>query len=187
MIELLTAMLFVLSYVFWPHGFDLIGWFQFAMWLVFVVGFVALTVYDILWQELPDRIVWPLAALAFVQTVFLVISQQDWRVLLWAVLGVGVISGLFWLLFEISRGKWIGFGDVKLGIVLGLLAGTPFLAMLVIFFASILGTVASIPLLIKTKQTVQLHVPFGPFLIAGLVIIYFFSAAIIDSYTHFLY
>jgi prepilin signal peptidase PulO-like enzyme (type II secretory pathway) len=183
LVELLTAILFVLSYIFWPYGFDAVGWVQFAAWLVFLVGFVALTVYDIRWQELPDRIVWPLAALAVVETVLLAISKHDWHVALWAALGVAVISGLFWLLFEISNGKWIGFGDVKLGIVLGLLAGTPLAAMMVIFFASVLGTLASIPMIIKTKQKLHLHVPFGPFLIAGLVIVYFFGTTILNWYT----
>lgn len=187
LVELLTAVLFALSYVFWPYGSDTTGWMQFGVWLLFLVGFVALTAYDILWQELPDRIVWPLAVLALGQTVFLAVVKQDWHVLLWATLGVVVISGLFWLLFEVSKGRWIGFGDVKLGIVLGLLAGTPVSAMLVIFFASLLGTMASIPMLMKTKQKMQLHVPFGPFLIAGLVIIYFFGPQIIDWYLGLLY
>ena len=187
LVELLTAFLFVLSYIFWPYGFDGVGWVQFTAWLVFLVGFVALTVYDIRWQELPDRIVWTLAGLAVVQTVFLAATKHDWRVLLWSVLGVAVISGLFWLLFEVSKGNWIGFGDVKLGIVLGLMAGTPLAAMLVIFFASVLGTLASLPMLMKTKQKMQLHVPFGPFLIAGLIIVYFFGDTIIHWYTSFLY
>jgi len=187
LVEVLTGALFLLSYVYWPHGFTSLGWVQFGVWLVFLVGFVALTVYDILWQELPDRIVWPLATLAFVQTVLLTVSKQDWHVLLWASLGVVVISGLFWLLFEVSKGKWIGFGDVKLGVVLGLLAGTPLAAMLVIFFASVLGTLASIPMLVKTKQKLQLHVPFGPFLIAGLIIVYFFGSSIISWYQSLMY
>lgn len=185
LVELLTAFLFVLSYVFWPHGLDAVGWVQFAAWLVFLVGFVALTVYDIQWQELPDRIVWPLVALAVVQTTFLSVIKHDWHIVLWSILGVLVISGLFWLLFEVSQGRWIGFGDVKLGIVLGLLAGTPLATMLVIFFASVLGTLASVPMLIKTREKLHMHIPFGPFLIAGLVIVYFFGQTIIDWYSSF--
>lgn len=188
LVELLTAVLFVLSYTFWPYGLDAIGWAQFGAWLIFLVGFVALTVYDIHWQELPDRIVWPLVVLAFAQTVFLMVAKQsDWHVFLWAALGVAVISGLFWLLFEVSKGNWIGFGDVKLGIVLGLLAGTPLAAMLVIFFASVLGTLASVPTLLKAKNKMQLHIPFGPFLISGLVIVYFFGSTIIDWYAGLIY
>lgn len=187
LVELLTATMFGLSYVFWPYGFDGVGWAQFIAWLVFLVGFVALTVYDIRWQELPDRIVWTLAGLAVAQTVFLAATKHDWRVLLWSVLGVAVISGLFWLLFELSKGNWIGFGDVKLGVALGLIAGTPLAAILVIFFASVLGTAASIPMLAKTKHKMQLHVPFGPFLITGLIIVYFFGDVIIRWYSNLIY
>lgn len=187
LVELLTAFLFVLSYIFWPYGFNGVGWVQFTAWLVFLVGFVALTIYDIRWQELPDRIVWPLAVIAGLQMVVLSVVEHDWRVLLWASLGVVVISGLFWLLFELSKGNWIGFGDVKLGVALGLIAGTPLAAILVIFFASVLGTAASIPMLAKTKHKMQLHVPFGPFLIAGLIIVYFFGDVIIRWYSNLIY
>lgn len=186
-VEMFTAVLFVLSYMWWPYGFDTVGWLRLALWLVCVVGFVALIVYDILWQELPDRIVWVLAGLAVAQTVLLALFNHDWHGMLWPILGVGIISGLFWLLFEMSHGNWIGFGDVKLGVALGLLAGTPLAAVLVIFFASVLGTIASIPVLIIKKQTMKLHIPFGPFLIAGLTIVYFFGEAIISWYTGFVY
>lgn len=187
LVELLTAILFGLSYVFWPYGFDVAGWLQFGAWLVFLVGFVALTVYDILWQELPDRVVWPLAVVAAIQTAFLAVVKHDWRILLWSILAVAVISGLFWLLFEISKGNWIGFGDVKLGIVLGLLAGTPLAALLVIFFASVLGTLASIPMLVNAKQKMKLHIPFGPFLIAGLIVVYFLGNTVVEWYSSLIY
>jgi len=186
-VELLTAVLFAMSYIFWPYGFDTIGWVRFGVWLVCLVGFMALTVYDLRWQELPDRIVWPLAALSGIQMTILALEKHDWHILLWSGLAVVVISGLFWLLFEISKGNWIGFGDVKLGIVLGLLAGTPLAAMLVIFFASVLGTIASIPMLITAKQKMNLHIPFGPFLITGLIGVYFFSEAIIRWYSSLIY
>ena len=43
------------------------------------------------------------------------------------------------------KGEWIGGGDVKLGLILGLLAGTPLKAMLMLFIASLIGTLAAVP------------------------------------------
>ncbi len=181
-VELVTGLVFALSYVFWPYGFDAVGIALFAAWLVFVIGFMVLTVYDIRWQELPDEIVWPLNALALLQ-VLLSIHAKDIGILWGGLMAVGVIAGLFWILFEVSKGRWIGFGDVKLGIALGLLAGGPLKALLVLFAASLLGTLVSLPTIIKRHKNLSFQVPFGPFLIAGLAIVYFWGDQIIEWYT----
>ena len=186
-IELFTAAGFVLSYLFWPYGFHLVGIGLFVTWLVFLVGCMALAVYDFRWYELPDAIVWPLVALAFAQTSVYALVTSDVMVLFMAGLAAGVIAGLFWLIYIVSKGRWIGFGDVKLGLVLGLLAGTPLRALLVIFFASCAGTLVSIPMLVRTKHKLSLRIPFGPFLIAGFVAVYFAGNAILAWYFRLLY
>ena len=94
-----------------------------------------------------------------------------------------MIAGTFWLLFQVSAGKWIGGGDVKLAIVLGLLAGTPLKALLVLFFSSVIGTICSLPILLKGKQAMKVQVPFGPFLLAATVVVVLFGTRVIDWYT----
>lgn len=183
LVELVTAGLFAISYLYWPASLDTpLGKLIFALWLVFVVMFVALAVYDLRWFLLPDRVVFPLIGLA-VATVLLVAAQAgDIRVVRDAFAGALVITGTFWLLFQISAGKWIGGGDVKLAVVLGLLAGTPLKALLVLFFSSIIGTICSIPLLLQGKKAMKLKVPYGPFLLAATVIVVLYGQAILDWY-----
>jgi leader peptidase (prepilin peptidase)/N-methyltransferase len=93
------------------------------------------------------------------------------------------MSGLFYALFEISKGKWIGFGDVKLAIVLGLLAGGVVPALLVLFTASLLGSAWSLPLVLRGKANRKSHLPFGPMLILGLVMVVLVGQSIIDWYS----
>lgn len=184
LVELATAGLFALSYSFWPSDIhSVLTGVIFAIWLGFVVMFMALAVYDLRWFLLPNRVVYPLTVLATIEAVLVAIAVHDAGSLLQAVLGALVISGTFWVLFQVSAGNWIGGGDVKLAVVLGLLAGTPLKALLVLFFASVIGTICSIPLLLRGKKAMKLRVPFGPFLLAAAVVVVLFGSSLINWYT----
>lgn len=185
LVELALPALFVVSYLFWPEPLQGSGLFVFILWLVFLVGFTALAVYDLKWFLLPDVVVFPLIGLAVVQVIGrLLFFGGTWQELLGSVLGAVVISGLFYLIFTISKGAWIGFGDVKLAIALGLLAGGALPALLVLFMASLLGTLLSLPLVITGKANRKSHLPFGPMLIAGLIIVVLFGQIMIDWYAN---
>lgn len=188
LVELALPALFVVSYLFWPQPLQGVGLYTFVFWLVFLVGFLALAVYDLKWFLLPDVIVFPLIGLAVVQVLGkLTFFGGGWGELLGSVIGAVVISGLFYLIFEVSKGKWIGFGDVKLAIVLGLLAGGALPALLVLFVASLLGSLLSLPLVLAGKANRKSHLPFGPMLIAGLVVVVLFGQKMIDWYTNLIY
>ncbi|MFZ1812597.1 MAG: prepilin peptidase, partial [Candidatus Saccharimonadales bacterium] len=62
--ELATALLFVISYLAWPYQLATVAdWSLVVLWLVLLVGLVALADYDIRWYLLPDVIVFPLIVL----------------------------------------------------------------------------------------------------------------------------
>jgi leader peptidase (prepilin peptidase) / N-methyltransferase len=181
-VELLTGVLFVVSYLAWPLAMHGVGLFQFVLWLLFVVAFVALAVYDVRWFLLPDKIVLPLALLAALQTVVVALWGHHTAQLWQPALSACIIFGLFWGLFQASKGTWIGGGDVKLAITLGLLAGTPLGAFLVMFFAALLGTLASLPLLVKGKRGLKMHIPFGPYLLLATIVVVLYGAPMVDWY-----
>lgn len=185
-VELVTGALFAWSYAAWPLAMHGSGPFQLVCWLIFLVGFVALAVYDLKWYLLPDRIVIPLSALAALQVVVVALWAHSWSLLYEPLLAAAIIFGLFWLLFQVSRGAWIGGGDVKLAVCLGLLAATPLKSFMVIFFASLIGTVVSIPLLLRGKQGLRLQIPFGPYLLAATVIVVLYGSTIVDWYQRML-
>lgn len=185
-IELTTAALFVLSYLWWPVSMHGLGLMQFCFWLAFLVGFVALTVYDLKWYILPNRIVYPLIGLAILEAVIsLAFFHSGWLLALGSVWGVLIASGIFYVLYQVSDGAWIGGGDVKLGVVLGIFLGGPLMSFMLLFLASVLGTLVSIPLLAVGRAKRSTLIPFGPFLIIATVILELFGSHFVVWLTQF--
>lgn len=156
---------------------------MFGFWLVFLTGFMTLAVYDFRWYLLPDKIVFLLIALALVQVFMVaVVYGGGLSVVATAWWGLVVGGGIFYALFELSGGRWIGGGDVKLGAALGLLLGGPLNSMLMIFIASLLGTVVALPMMLAGRAKTSSRLPFGPFLLAAAVIVYLFGNSLVAWY-----
>ena len=183
LVELLTAGLFAALYIWWPVPFTTAQTVVFVLWLALATGFMALIVYDLRWMLLPDRIMHPMAVLAGVVAVISIATAPNPAMaLLNTVLAVAVGGGIFYVLFQVSKGKWIGGGDVKLGWMLGLLVATPARSVLLIFLAALLGSLVSVPLLLARRMKRASVVPFGPFLIAAAIIVHLFGHTMLSWY-----
>lgn len=185
LIELLTAALFGLSYLYWPMQLgSTLSYLQFVLWLLALVLMVALAVYDLRWQLLPNRLVLPLTVVAFVAAGLQLVasSASVASQLLSLVMAVVCLPGLFYLLFQLSKGKWIGGGDVKVAVSLALLVASPTRALLVLFVASLLGTLASLPGLASKKLKQSSRIPFGPYLIVGTIVVVLFGVELVAWY-----
>ncbi len=180
--ELVTPMLFVVSYLVWPYGLSGLGLARFIIWLVVLVGFVALSMYDYRWRLLPNKILYPLGMLVAIQVVLEVLLRGGWSRVVGALWGVAVGAGIFEVIYRLSKGKLIGGGDIRLGVVYGLLLGGPVQSMLCIFLASIFGTVIAIPSLVSGSTKSTTKIPFGPYLIAATVIVYLWGTDVIQWY-----
>jgi prepilin signal peptidase PulO-like enzyme (type II secretory pathway) len=184
LVELVGSLSFGLSYIYWPHALnEAADYIFFGAWLLVLIGLLALAIYDLRWMLLPNKILFPLI---YVQTVVIiagwVIGGSMVPSLPSAVAGIACSFGLFYVLFQVSKGKWIGGGDVKLGILIGLLVGGPFPALLVLFLASLFGTIVTLPLLMSGKKELTGKISFGPYLIGALFVVYLFGQSIIDWY-----
>ncbi len=91
-------------------------------------------------------------------------------------------SGLFASIYFVSKGKWIGFGDVRLGALIGVVLASPVQMLLVIFLSSIIGTVVAVPLLMTGRARQNTKLPYGPFLIVAAVIVRLFGTGIVAWY-----
>lgn len=184
LVELVTAGLFVASYIWWPTSFDIQGKVNFVLWLAVLVGFVALTIYDFKWMMLPNKLLFPLIGAALVvEVINLAFYGGTKHDVIQLGLAVAVASGFFYVIYQVSKGAWIGGGDIKLGLLIGLLLPSAWLAYLCLFFASLIGSAAILPgLLLSKKITRTSHIPFGPFLIMATIVTKLFGTSIVNYY-----
>ena len=184
LIEVGVAAFFVASYAFWPFQLDTsLEMIRFGLWLVAGVALAMLFAYDTKWFLLPDKLTIFVVALG-VATVAIAATQSGnpLGTIFSAIGAVGVLSGLYLVLYLVSQGKWVGFGDVKLGLALALLLVDWQSALVALFLANLIGCLIVIPFMATGKLKRSSHVPFGPLMIAGAVIAQFVSPMIVSLY-----
>lgn len=149
---------------------------------VVVALLICIFVYDLHHTIIPDEWVF-LAALASAVYAFTLLPLTG-GYLIWIASGALIASVPLLALWAISGGRWMGFGDVKLAAVMGLLLG-PVSGLFAVFFAFILGSLTLVPLMAYARVThkvgegsdpvgltMKSEVPFGPFLVASTLIIW---------------
>lgn len=184
LIELGVATLFVVSYIVWPVPLlTMSGLVVFLLWLAAVVLLAILFAYDLKWFLLPDTIVFPLIGIGAVTSIVHVVLATDKVGVLISIAGASLIlSGLYYFLWRISKGEWVGFGDVKLGLGLALLLADWRLASVTLFSANLIGCLVVLPGMLSGRLGRKTHIPFGPLLIAGAVVAMLVGGRIIQSY-----
>jgi len=183
-IELSMMTFFVISYAFWPYELNsTLDIARFTLWIISGVIFGILASYDAKWFLLPDKFNYYLISLGVVISGLVLYSSQNIPESIFSIAGsVLILSGFYLLLYIVSKGKWIGFGDVKLGLGLALVLADWRLAFIALFAANMVGTLLVIPGMITGKIKRTQHVPFGPFLIIGTIIAQISGIYIIDMY-----
>lgn len=184
LIELGLAAFFALSFIFWPLPLETsLEITHFLLWLVAGVIMAIAFAYDAKWFLLPDITSIALAIVgAGIVTVSAIQTQDVGTTLVSAFWSVVILSGLYLFLHTVSKGRWVGFGDVKLGFGLALILIDWQLALMALFLANLIGTLMVLPLLVSRKLERSAHVPFGPLLILGAVLAWFIGWPIYDWY-----
>ena len=184
LIELGTALFFVLSYLLWPVALtSTLPITGFVLWLIAGVGLAIMFAYDTKWFLLPDKINFAVIGIGLVSAILTIIAAPNAVDAIFSVIGsVAALSGIYFVLYLVSKGQWIGFGDIKLGLGLGLMLADWRLAVIALFLANLIGCLIVIPLMVLGKLKRNAHVPFGPLLIAGAIIAKFVGIAFIDFY-----
>ena len=177
--ELVLGVGLALSYLVWPWALPASS-LLFAVWVVVALVLMILAAYDAKWQLLPDPLNYGLMALGalFVLVRMTTLHDVDFVSLTGA---VALLAGLYGGLYAISRGAWIGFGDVKLCVGLALLLGDWRLAFMTLFFSNMLGCIIVLPGLARGQLNTRSQVPFGPLLIIGCVISLLFGGHILRA------
>ena len=78
-----------------------------------------------------------------------------------------VLAGFFLAQWLVSRGRWVGTGDILLAAAIGMLVGTVQGALWTLLLAYAFGASVAVALLLAKKLRRGDMIPFGPFLVAG--------------------
>lgn len=187
LVEIFTGLLFVLIFV---GQYSLLT----TCFLLIISCFlIVLFVFDLKHYLVPDQIIYPAIIFTFLYRIIDFLRLNNWKLIgscsgqsgiivpgNYIVAGI-VAGGFFWLIILISRGKWMGIGDVKIGILMGLILGIPKI-FVALFLAFLIGAIISIILLILKKKTLKSEIPFGPFLIGATFIVLFWGEFLLNCY-----
>lgn len=187
-VELVTAALFVL--VAWQHfggeGFGgdaaaLIRNSQFVIrdWF-FIVVLILVFVIDLERYLILDSVTLPAAALALAANLLLGLP--------WATLVLGGILGgaFFGLQYLLSRGRWIGDGDIRLGVLLGVMLGWKLL-LVTLMLAYGVGSLVGLALVSTGRKQLGSRLPLGTFLAGGGIIALLWGEAATRAYQQFVF
>lgn len=164
-VELVTAVSFVLLFRFSGSFPTLVAI------LTLISSGIVIAVADAKYQIIPDSMIVAGAAGAL---VYLLTGSPL------PSLGVHVLTGLgtgafFYLLWLVTKGRGMGFGDVKLAFVIGFLLGVP-MTIFALYAAFLTGASVGVILILGGQKTVKSKIAFGPFLVLGVVMSVLFQS-----------
>lgn len=162
LLELLTGAVFVvLAMVFSSTPL------LFVSSLCVAMSFIVLLISDVKYELLPSPffLLWGFgAALRFI-ALRLPVTE--------ILFGYGIpafCAGLFFFfLWFASRGRAMGDGDIWLAALIGLVVGYPGI-LIALYTAFLTGAIVGVILILGRFKTLKSHIPFGPFLLLGMVV-----------------
>jgi prepilin signal peptidase PulO-like enzyme (type II secretory pathway) len=153
---------------------------------LFLIGIlmVAVFVYDLNHQLIPNLYIWIMVGLAIIYNLYLLIAGLVEIVdLFW---GVVAGSGFFYLLYLLSKGRWIGLGDAKLMLVIGLVLAWP-LVLVQLYISFIIGGVIGSLLMFFAGKKMKSKIAFGPFLVIAFFATVFYGDYLLNLVKSYLY
>jgi leader peptidase (prepilin peptidase)/N-methyltransferase len=160
-----------------------IGWEpELAAFLVAAAAMLALSVIDLDTKRLPDVIVLPATAATAALLAVAAAVDDQWGDLGRAAIGAALgFAALF--LIHVIRPDGLGFGDVKLALLCGLLLGWYGLAdvALGLYGGFALGAIVGVMLIAFGRARFGRAIPFGPFLVAGTLLMVIFGGRLADA------
>lgn len=144
-------------------------------WLVLVL-LTFIFIYDLRYTEIWDRVTTiPAVILGALLGAFGFMAWTD------MLLGVLIGGGFFLVQYVVSKGRWIGGGDVRMGVFMGVTLGWKLL-LVALFISYVLGAIVGVGLLAAKKKTRKSELPFGSFLAVGTGVALFWGEAMLSWY-----
>ncbi len=186
LLELLTGIQFVWVFLIVRGNINFFsrfeGFYSFLMLgygLLLAAILLMVLVADLQYQIIPDSgiMIGILLTLGQIYVTYRYTGYVDWSV--WpAAFGAALF---FTAIILITKGKGMGWGDVKLGFLMGLMLGFPRI-LAALFIAYLTGGIAGVILILSKRKTLKQSVAFGPFLVIATAVAYLWGSKIIGWY-----
>ncbi|KKP38089.1 MAG: type IV prepilin leader peptidase PilD, leader peptidase (prepilin peptidase) / N-methyltransferase [Candidatus Peregrinibacteria bacterium GW2011_GWF2_33_10] len=158
---------------------------EFMIWIFILTMLVFIFFYDARYYSIDDRVMIPALILTAI-LIALLPTNKFLPDIKSALLGA-LIPFLFFLVqILISKGKWIGTGDLRIGLFIGLILGWPKI-IIGLFLSYIIGSIFGIILALQKGSIKNIKIPFGPFLTLGTFITIFAGDVIWQWYLNLIY
>lgn len=196
LVEITTAILFVsifnfqvtpVSYVFttWQAIFSqflTLNFLSIIFYWIISCFLVIIFVYDLKHYIIPDKVVFPAIIITFSYDIFYSLFMiHNSKLLIQFLLSAFGAAAFFLAIVLISRGKWMGVGDIKLAFLMGLILGWPNI-LVALFLTFLIGAIIGVNLILLGKKTLKSEIPLGPFLVFGTFIALFWGGTLISLY-----
>lgn len=184
-IELITGLLFVAAaWYFLPFTpLSVIG----AIKLATIIA-VCIVVFSVDFEHylILDRVVLPAAVLMLILNVALDLAGGFYAHSFYAHSLPGIIAGAlafipFWGLWKFSKGLWMGFGDAKFVLFMGIALGFPGI-LVSLFLSFTIGAIIGIALIGLGSKKLSSRLPFGTFLSVATVVTAIYGERLWDIY-----
>ena len=180
-VEVLTGTSFVLTWIYAPvvvrTGRDL-SVLSTSLERIIMIGIISTLIViifaDLKYKIIPDSM--QVAFLIFALLLHLAKGAGASDFINYFLSGLAIMSPILFL-FLITKGKGMGFGDVKLAFIFGFLLGLKG-GLLVLYISFLAGGVIGAVLLTLRKKGMKSTIAFGPYLVLGIIIMLFFSRQI---------
>lgn len=183
-VELGMGLIFLFTYLhFGPvNVLFSFNFFQVLFWWIMSAFLMLIFVFDFKYYMIPDEVMYPSIILSILWLLysfsFGALGKAD---LIYTVLSALAAALFFFLIWLFSRGMAMGFGDVKLALLMGLILGFPSIIP-GLFLGFLFGAIIGSALVLSRKKGFRSEIPFGPFLILGLAVSLFCGDKIINWY-----
>jgi len=195
-VEFINGTLWVMAFLY-VSPFLVLNWLEFLSLAIILTTLWFIFVYDLKHKIIHD---FALVILVIFTLLLKIIENQfvfDANFFL-NFLYAFLTSFFIFILWFISKGKWIGFGDVKLLLPLGFLIGPlwwsalilafwsgAFFSIFLIIFYKVLGFFIPVP--VNSPLHFKGEVPFAPFIILGFLVVFFFQINVLSwfSFIHY--
>lgn len=168
--ELSCGLLFFISYYSFGFSLELIIALTLSSLLILVIA------SDMTYMIIPDRFTVISAIIIIIVKLFSIGLKGTLIAVLYGILSFVLMYMIMKLGEFLFKKECLGGADIKLMFVVGLVLD-PFMALMVIVVASLIALPSSMIIYFKNKEHV---IPFGPFIVIGLLIIYFSKINIFD-------